>query len=104
MIFSVAVPLLLVGLILPSPATCTKVPDSSTTGLKFGETAKDYVVFKPAMEPLEESFSVCGWVKKLRPSAGKWWFAYGSSASYQDILIEDACMQDTPLSSTQDWT
>ena len=91
MIFSVAVPLLLVGLILPSPATCTKVPDSSTTGLKFGETAKDYVVFKPAMEPLEESFSVCGWVKKLRSSTGKWWFAYSSSASpYRDIMIEDA--------------
>ena len=50
MMFSVAEPLFLVGLILPSPATCTKVPDSSTTGLKFGETAKDYVVFKPAME------------------------------------------------------
>ena len=58
-------------------------------GLKFGATAQDYVLLKPRMEPLDESFSVCGWVKKMRPGVSKWWFAYGTSSNVEEILSED---------------
>ena len=68
--------------------TVRDVPDSRTIGLKFGDTAKDHVLFQPAMEPLEESFTVCGWVRKLL-SGDRRWFAYGTSADTQEIFISD---------------
>ncbi|XP_063680300.1 C-reactive protein 1.4-like [Bolinopsis microptera] len=58
-------------------------------GLKFGATARDHVLLKPRMEPLDESFSVCGWVKKIRPGEWKTWFAYGTSSNNQEIRSED---------------
>ena len=58
-------------------------------GLKFGATAQDYVLLKPRMEPLDESFSVCGWVKKILPGVSKWWFAYGTSSNVEEIVSED---------------
>ena len=86
----ISVPLLLAGFTLPDSVSSDRIPDSHTTGLKFGLTAQDYVLFKPAIEPLEESFSICGWIKKLKSdSPYQTWFAYGAAATYHDILILD---------------
>ena len=82
--------LVLVGVTLPDTALSGSIPDSSNTGLKFGETALDYVLLKPAVQPLEEAFSVCGWVRKLKSTGSPYWFAYGSSVRpHQDVLIMD---------------
>ena len=70
--------------------TVRDVPDSRTIGLKFGDTANDYVLFQPAMEPLEESFTVCGWVRKLLSGYNRrGWFAYGTSTHNEEIYISD---------------
>ena len=59
-------------------------------GLKFGATNQDYVLFKPRMEPLQESYSLCGWVKKIlsTSSTSKYWFAYGTSSNVDEIRSE----------------
>ena len=81
--------LVLVGVTLPDTALTESIPDSSNTGLKFGETALDYVLLKPAVQPLEEAFSVCGWVRKLKWKGIPYWFAYGSSQIVHDLKISD---------------
>ena len=61
-------------------------------GLKFGATNQDYVLFKPSMEPVQESYSLCGWVKKILSGGSKYWFAYGTSGysgSYEEIRSAD---------------
>ncbi|XP_063687168.1 serum amyloid P-component-like [Bolinopsis microptera] len=60
-------------------------------GLKFGATNQDYVLFKPRMEPVQESYSVCGWVKKIQSSDSNWrcWFAYGTSSDVNEIISAD---------------
>jgi hypothetical protein len=54
-------------------------------GLKFGPTKEDYILLKPRMEPLQESYSLCAWVKKIRSSDYPYWFAYGTSSNEQEI-------------------
>ncbi|XP_063688085.1 C-reactive protein 3.3-like [Bolinopsis microptera] len=58
-------------------------------GLKFGATNQDYVLFKPRMEPVRESYSLCGWVKKILSGDDKFWFAYGTSSDNSEIRPED---------------
>ena len=58
-------------------------------GLKFGATNQDYVLFKPRMEPVQESYSLCGWVKKILSGGGKYWFAYGTSSDVDEIHTTD---------------
>ena len=41
------------------------------------------------MEPLQQAFSVCSWVKKLRPGSSSVWFSYGTSISDDEITISD---------------
>ena len=55
-------------------------------GLKFGATNQDYVLFKPRMEPVQESYSLCGWVKKILSGGSKYWFAYGTSGDVHEII------------------
>ena len=57
-------------------------------GLKFGATAQDYILFKPRMEPLQESFSVCAWAKKMR-SNYNFWIGYEISSSTNEITLSD---------------
>ena len=81
--------LLILG-ILAQLASCSVrgLPDSRTLGLKFGETAKDYVKFKPDMQPLEGAFSVCGWVKELRSiDLRRIWLSYGTSSHLNEIWV-----------------
>ena len=54
-------------------------------GLKFGKTNQDYVLFKPRMEPVEEAYSLCGWVKKILSGGSMYWFAYGTSSDANEI-------------------
>ena len=58
-------------------------------GLKFGATNQDYVLFKPRMEPVQESYSLCGWVKKILSGGSKYWFAYGTSGDVDEIRSTD---------------
>ena len=81
--------LVLVGVTLPDTAFSESIPDSHNTGLKFGKTGLDYVLLKPAVQPLEEAFSVCGWVRKLKWKPIPYWFAYGSSQIVHDLKISD---------------
>ena len=63
-------------------------PDSRTIGLKFGLTAEDYVLLKPNMQPLEESYSVCGWTKKdVTDRGARCWFSYGTSSEDNEISM-----------------
>ena len=81
--------LLILG-ILAQLAFCSvrELPDSRTVGLKFGETAKDYVKFKPDMKPLEEAYSICTWAKKMRTDgSNRFWFSYGPSADTNEITL-----------------
>ena len=58
-------------------------------GLKFGGTLTDYIRFKPRMEPLEESYTVCAWVKSRRPDRTdpKYWFDYGTSSDKDTLYL-----------------
>ena len=68
----------------------TRLVNRRYNGLQFGPTAQDYVSFKTRMDPLQESWSVCGWVKKrLNNYAQKCWFGYGTSSRNQEILLID---------------
>ena len=58
-------------------------------GLKFGATNQDYVLFKPRMEPVQESYSLCGWVKKILSGDSNYWFAYGTSSDVNEIISAD---------------
>ena len=59
-------------------------------GLKFGPTKEDYILLKPRMEPLQESYSLCAWVKKIRSGDYKIWFAYGTSSTVVEIKTADS--------------
>jgi hypothetical protein len=84
------VSLFLAGTVLPLPPQTSVIPNGATIGLKFGKTNKDHVLFKPSVEPLQESFSICGWVRKLNSSDWQYWFAYGTSTSpHEEIEISD---------------
>ena len=58
-------------------------------GLQFGGKAQDYVWLKTRMDNLQESWSLCGWVKKRKAGADKYWFAYGTSSSNNEISSTD---------------
>ena len=58
-------------------------------GLKFGPTKQDYVLFQPNITSLQEAFSVCGWVKKIRTDDFPYWFAYGSRDDISEIITTD---------------
>ena len=58
-------------------------------GLKFGATNQDYVLFKPRMEPVQEAYSLCGWVKTILSGGVKYWFAYGTSSDVDEIRLAD---------------
>ena len=87
--------LLLLGTLATADSTADSTSDDTGLverryrGLKFGATAQDYVLLKPRMEPLDESFSVCGWVKKMQPGTLQFWFAYGTSSIIEEIWSGD---------------
>ena len=59
-------------------------------GLKFGPTKQDYVLFQPNMTSLQEAYSVCGWVKKIRTDVSyPHWFAYGTRDNNNEMYITD---------------
>ena len=63
-----------------------RLVDRRYNGLQFGYTNQDYILFKTRMDPLEESYTLCGWVKKRHIGKTRiFWFAY--SVSYQDNEI-----------------
>ena len=66
-----------------------KPVDRRYNGMRFGATALDYVLFKPRMEQLQESYSLCGWVNKRRSGHRNFWFAYGTRSNYQEIRPAD---------------
>ena len=66
-----------------------RLVDRRYNGLQFGATNQDYVLFKTRMDPLEESYSLCGWVKKRRASASPFWFAYSVPVNDNEIHSTD---------------
>ena len=62
--------------------------------LKFGQTGQDYLMYKPDMQPLESSFTVCAWVKKLFENGhASMWFSYATSEAGKEgkeITITDS--------------
>lgn len=60
--------------------------------LKFGKTKNDYVLFKTKMDAIAESYSLCGWIKKMETgnSYGSYfWFAYSTPSSDEEIRAAD---------------
>ena len=66
-----------------------RLVDRRYNGLQFGATNQDYILFKTRMDPLEESYTLCGWVKKRQAGADKYWFAYSTPSSDQEIRPAD---------------
>ena len=67
-----------------------RLVDRRYNALQFGATKQNYILFKTRMDPLEESYSLCGWVKKRQAEGGKYWFAYSSSPSrHEEIRTTD---------------
>jgi hypothetical protein len=65
------------------------------TGLKFGGTKEDYILLKPRMEAVQESFSVCGWVMRIQGISTNrlsYWFdySYNETNSGLDIHVTDS--------------
>ena len=59
-------------------------------GLKFGPTKQDNVLFQPNITSLQEAYSVCGWVKKIRTDVSyPHWFAYGTRDNNNEMYITD---------------
>ena len=59
-------------------------------GLQFGGTAQDYVLFKTRMDVLQESWSLCGWVKKrLAEGNRRYWFSYGTPNRLEGLWSTD---------------
>ena len=68
-----------------------RLVDRRFSGLNFGPTGKDYILFKPRMEAVQEAFSVCAWVKKMRTGNRiyPYWFSYGTPDGVQEIMVSD---------------
>ena len=67
----------------------TRLVDRRYNGLQFGGTAQDYVLLKTRMDNLQDSWSLCGWVKKRLAGTGRFWFAYGTSSDVNEIHSTD---------------
>ena len=61
------------------------------TALNFGNDYKNYILFKPDMEPLQNEFTLCSWVKSLQDDG--WtvhtWLSYATEQNYNEIMIGD---------------
>ena len=66
-----------------------RLVDRRYNGLQFGFTNQDYVLFKTRMDPLEESYTLCGWVKKRYADTWKCWFAYSTPNDHDEIRSTD---------------
>ena len=66
-----------------------RLPKRRYNGLKFGATKQDYILFQQNMTPLQEAYSVCGWVKKIRTDGYPYWFAYGTQDNIHEISSND---------------
>ena len=67
-----------------------RLVDRRYNGLQFGATNQDYILFKTRMDPLEDSYSLCGWVKKRQAGNYKYWFAYSTPSSNEEIRPADS--------------
>lgn len=70
-------------------AGSTSIELSRHSVLKFGDTAKDYIRYKPDMQPFERAFTICAWIKKLRSAYTPNWFSYATSNAGKEIQITD---------------
>ena len=66
-----------------------RIVDRRYNGLQFGATNQDYVLFKTRMDPLEESYTVCGWIKKKQATEAPFWFAYSVPTHDNEIHLTD---------------
>ena len=92
MLFVVSLLVILIAHYVPVQAfdapSC--IAGKHVTGLKFGTSNEDHVRFKLDMHPLEEVFSICGWIKRIPHSAPyQYWFGYSSTAVNNEILLRD---------------
>ena len=68
------------------------IGDSTTNqhrykALKFGNSLPDYIIYKPNMEPLQNAFSVCSWVRGLRSSGQPTWLSYAVVRADNEIMM-----------------
>ena len=83
-------------LILLDPTRGSDHDKRRYNALKFGNRQPDYIIFKPNMEPLQTTFTVCSWVKSLRTGAtvgAPCWLSYAARTSqtgaFNEILVSD---------------
>ena len=75
--------------LLVSPGTSTRRVDRRLSALKFGQTVEDYIIFQPDMSPLQNSLTVCAWVKKLSTVSQPTWLSYSTSSHHHEMLFSD---------------
>ena len=66
-----------------------RLVDRRYNGLQFGATNQDYILFKTRMDPLEEYYTLCGWLKKRQAGGGKYWFGYSVPSHDNEIRPAD---------------
>ena len=57
--------------------------------LKFDEISLSYVESQPDVQPIQKAFTICAWVKKLRPGIFPAWFQYYVYRRNYEILFAD---------------
>ena len=57
--------------------------------LKFGQTAQDYIIYKPDMRSTQTALTVCAWIRRLRSTLRPVWFSYATSSQAKEIQITD---------------
>ena len=62
--------------------TTTATDDQSYNKiLRIRQTARDYIKFKPNMEPFSDSITVCAWVWKSRSGDARYRFSYATTSN-----------------------
>ncbi|KAL5254764.1 hypothetical protein ACHWQZ_G014263 [Mnemiopsis leidyi] len=82
--------------ILLNPTRSSDHDSRRYNALKFGNRVPDHIIFKPNMEPLQNTFTVCSWVKSRRTDAtigAPCWLSYAAPTSqtgaFNEILVSD---------------
>ena len=78
--------------LVTSPINGDRVCDRRYRSLKFEQTLNSTIMFQPNFQPLQDGFTVCSWVKKLRSEGAPAWFSYfleGNKNLDNEIAISD---------------
>jgi hypothetical protein len=72
-------------------AVCLTAAENYPKALKFKDDIKSHFMFKTNLQPIQNEFTLCSWVKKLRTEGIPSWFSYAIPMGYRYnvILVSD---------------